>query len=159
MRNIDRKENWMGSTVGVWRTGLKPRLLLLLLLSHFSPVQLFATLWTVSHQAPLSMGFSWQKCWSGKNLSSARGSSPPRDQTPVSCVSCITGRFFTTESPGNTKAIFPKQKSDHITWPLKIPWRVLLCTNKTFHRLLFKAQNTFVPWPQFLLHLFSHFRL
>ena len=35
------------------------------MLSHFSPVQLFATLWTVSHQAPLSMGFSRQKCWSG----------------------------------------------------------------------------------------------
>ena len=27
-------------------------------LSHFSRVRLFATLWTVTHQAPLSMGFS-----------------------------------------------------------------------------------------------------
>ena len=27
--------------------------------------QLFATLWTVAHQAPLSMGFSRQKYWSG----------------------------------------------------------------------------------------------
>ena len=26
-------------------------------LSHFSPVRLFVTLWTVTHQAPLSMGF------------------------------------------------------------------------------------------------------
>ena len=26
------------------------------MLSHFSCVQLFATLWTVAHQAPLSMG-------------------------------------------------------------------------------------------------------
>ena len=32
-------------------------------LSHFSCVQLFATLWTV-HQAPLSMGFSRQEYWS-----------------------------------------------------------------------------------------------
>ena len=30
------------------------------ILSHFSRVQLFATLWTIAHQAPLSMGFSRQ---------------------------------------------------------------------------------------------------
>ena len=35
------------------------------LLSCFSRVQLFATLWTVAHQAPLSMGFSRQEYWSG----------------------------------------------------------------------------------------------
>ena len=32
------------------------------LLSH---VQLFATLWTVVHRAPLSMGFFGQEYWSG----------------------------------------------------------------------------------------------
>ena len=30
-----------------------------------SRVQLFTTLWTVAHQAPLSMGFSRQEYWSG----------------------------------------------------------------------------------------------
>ena len=34
-------------------------------LSHFSRVWLFATPWTVAHQAPLSMGFSRQEYWSG----------------------------------------------------------------------------------------------
>ena len=34
-------------------------------LSHFSHVWLFATLWTVAHQTPLSMGFSRQEYWSG----------------------------------------------------------------------------------------------
>ena len=34
-------------------------------LSRFSHVQLFATLWTVAHQASLSMGFSRQEYWSG----------------------------------------------------------------------------------------------
>ena len=29
-----------------------------------SRVQLFATLWTVAHEAPLSMGFSRQEYWS-----------------------------------------------------------------------------------------------
>ena len=33
--------------------------------SHFSCVQLFATLWTVTPQSPLSMGFSRQEYWSG----------------------------------------------------------------------------------------------
>ena len=31
------------------------------MLSHFSCFQLFATLWTVAHQAPLSKGFSRQE--------------------------------------------------------------------------------------------------
>ena len=34
-------------------------------LGHFSCVWLFVTLWTVAHQAPLSMGFSRQEYWSG----------------------------------------------------------------------------------------------
>ena len=33
-------------------------------LSHVSHVWLFATLWTVAHETPLSMGFSRQKYWS-----------------------------------------------------------------------------------------------
>ena len=32
--------------------------------SRFSHVRFFATLWTVTHQAPLSMGFSRQEYWS-----------------------------------------------------------------------------------------------
>ena len=35
------------------------------MLSRFSRVRLFATLWTVARQAPLSMGFSRQEYWSG----------------------------------------------------------------------------------------------
>jgi len=38
-------------------------------LSH---VQLFATPWTVIYQAPLSMGFSRQECWSGLPFPSPR---------------------------------------------------------------------------------------
>ena len=39
------------------------------LLSH---VQLFATLWTLARQAPLSMGFSRQEHWSGLPFPSPR---------------------------------------------------------------------------------------
>ena len=34
-------------------------------LSHFSCVWLFVTLWTIACQAPLSMGLSRKECWSG----------------------------------------------------------------------------------------------
>ena len=35
------------------------------MLSCFSRVQLLATLWSIAHQAPLSMGFSKQEHWYG----------------------------------------------------------------------------------------------
>ena len=35
------------------------------MLSHFSRVRFFATPWTVARQAPLSVEFSRQECWSG----------------------------------------------------------------------------------------------
>ena len=38
---------------------------LLLLLRHFSHVQLCATPQTAAHQAPLSLGFSGQEHWTG----------------------------------------------------------------------------------------------
>ena len=34
-------------------------------MKSLSRVRLFATPWTVAHQAPLSMGFSWQEYWCG----------------------------------------------------------------------------------------------
>ena len=46
--------------------GINPRVLLCYaVLSHFSCVRLFVTLWTIAHQAPLSIGFSRQEHWSG----------------------------------------------------------------------------------------------
>ena len=56
-----------------------------------SRVQLFATLWTVAHQAPLSIFQARILEWVA--ISSSRGSSWPRDGT---CVSCMAGGFFTT---------------------------------------------------------------
>ena len=44
-------------------------------LSLFSHAQLLVTLWTIAHQAPLSMGFSRQEYWSELAMSSSRGSS------------------------------------------------------------------------------------
>ena len=53
------------------------KLVLLLLLSHFSHVRLCATLWTRAHQALLSMGFSRQEYWSGLPCPPPKGLSKP----------------------------------------------------------------------------------
>ena len=61
-----------------------------------SRVRLFATLWTVALQAPLSMGFPRQEYWSGLPCP------PPRDLPnpgiePMSFMSpALAGWFFTT---------------------------------------------------------------
>ena len=68
------------------------------MLSHFSHVQLFVTLWTVACQAPLSMGFSRQEYWSGLPCP------PPGDLLdpgikPMSSMSLVlAGKFFTTSA-------------------------------------------------------------
>ena len=63
-------------------------------LSH---VQLFATLGTVAHQAPLSMGFSGQECWPFPSP----GDLPDPGIKPASPVSpALADGFFTTVPPG-----------------------------------------------------------
>ena len=47
------------------------------MLSCFSRVQLFVTLWTVAHQAPLSIGFSGQEYWCGLPFPSPSGHPDP----------------------------------------------------------------------------------
>ena len=76
-------------------------------LSHFSRVQLFATLWTAAHQAPLPMGFSRQESWSGLPFPSP-GHLPNPGTEPASLMSpALTGAFFTSsaiwEDPGSIK--------------------------------------------------------
>ena len=87
----------------IWKKyNMKPLLLKYLsvcacMLSHFSCVWLSAVLWTVACQAPLSMGFSKARTLEWVAMPSSRGSSGPRDWTHgVSCIFCITDRFFTT---------------------------------------------------------------
>ena len=58
---------------------------------------LFANLWTVAHQASLSMGFSRQECWSGLSFPSL-GDLPHPQVKPTSLT--LAGGLFTTEPPG-----------------------------------------------------------
>ena len=57
--------NTSPSERGIFITSLLPVTMRVFVLSHFSHVRLFATLWTLAHQVPLSMGFSRQEYWSG----------------------------------------------------------------------------------------------
>ena len=65
------------------------------MLSHFSYVQLFTPLWTVAHQAPLSIGFSRQELleWVAM-LSLLQGIFQIQGSTCTSYVSCIGRRVL-----------------------------------------------------------------
>ena len=68
--------------------------------SHFSRIQLFSTIWTVAHQAPLCMGFSRQEYWSGLPCPPP-GDLPDSGIKPVSLTSsALAGGFFTTRTTG-----------------------------------------------------------
>ena len=62
-----------------------------------SCVQLFATPWTVAHQAPLSMGFSGQEYWSGLPFLSP-GNLPDPGTEPRSPT--LQAGALTSEPPG-----------------------------------------------------------
>ena len=67
-----------------YQTGSLMRYVVVWLLSH---VWLFATPWTIVHQAPPSMEFSRQEYRSGwVTISFSRGSSRPRNWTHISCI-------------------------------------------------------------------------
>ena len=65
-----------------------------------SRVQLFGTTWTTAHQAPLSMGFSFQEYQSGLPFPSPGDLPEPRIK-PMSPA--LVGRFFTTKPKGTLK--------------------------------------------------------
>ena len=70
------------------------------LLSCFSHAQLFVTLWTIAHQAPLSKGFSRQGHWSGLSFPSAGDLPNPgiKPRSPAMQVDSLP-----TEPPGKPK--------------------------------------------------------
>ena len=56
------------------------------MVSHFSRVWLFVTLWTVARQPPLVLGILQARILEGVAMPFSRGSSQSRDQTQVSCI-------------------------------------------------------------------------
>ena len=67
-------------------------------LCGFSCVELFASLWTVAHVAPLFLGFCRQEYWSGLPCPPP-GDLPNSGIEPTSPASpALAGRFFTTRA-------------------------------------------------------------
>ena len=80
-----------------------------LMLSHFSCVCLFGTLWTVAHRVPLSMGFSRQEYWNGFPFPSLGDLPNPGIESTSFMSPALAGRFFITKVPG---------KPNHLTYLL-----------------------------------------
>ena len=68
---------------------------------YLSSVWLFATPWTVAHQAPLSMGFCRQQYWRGCHFL-LQGIFPTQGLNSEPSSPALSGRFFTTELPGSS---------------------------------------------------------
>ena len=78
-------------------------MLLLLLLSCFSSVQLYVTPEMAAHQAPLALGFSRQEYWNWLPFPSPRDLPNPETE-PV--YPALAGAFFTAEPPRKPKRFF-----------------------------------------------------
>ena len=86
-------------------------------MKSLSPVQLFATPWTVAYQASLSMGFSRQEYWSGLPR-------PLVAQTTLEWSLCRIGGWVPMSvhrsglAPGAKTSVFPAEP----LWPWGQPW-------------------------------------
>ena len=92
-------------------------------LSRFSHIRLCAILWTVASQAPLSMGFSRQKYWSGL-WCPPPGYLPNSEIKPMSSALAVS--FFTTGLPWwlrQWSVCLQWGRTGFNPWVGKIPWR------------------------------------
>ena len=72
-----------------------------LILAHAQVISVVSnseTLWTVAHQAPLTMGFSRQEYWSGLPCPPPGGLSNPEIGLTSLLSPALAGRFFTTRA-------------------------------------------------------------
>ena len=72
------------------------------MLSNFSHVWLFATLWTVARQAPLSVEFSRQEYWSGFPCPPPGDLPDPGIELASLMSLALAGRFFITSTTWET---------------------------------------------------------
>ena len=68
------------------------------MLSHYRCVWLFAALWTIAHQAPLSMGLSRQEYWSGLPFPSPGDLPDPGIEPEFLTSAALADRSFTTSA-------------------------------------------------------------
>ena len=84
-----------------------------------SSVRLFATPWTIAYQAPPSMGFSRQECWSGLPFPSP-GDLPDLGIKPRSPT--LQADALLSEPPGKCGSI--QLSSLSLVWHFVTPWTI-----------------------------------
>ena len=102
------------------------------MLSCFSHVQLFATLWTVAHKAPLSMGFPSQEYWSGLPC-------PPPGDLPDQGLNSYLLRLLDWHV--NSLPVAP-HSCDYLLVRLKVSWGWRVCKWESMD----KHQVLRIPW-------------
>ena len=83
-------------------------------------VCMLSCLWTVAHQAPLSMEFSKQECWRGL-LSPPPGNLPDPGIEPATLASpALAGGLFTTSAMWETSLIAEHCNFNKLFWKVNI---------------------------------------
>ena len=117
----------------------------LCMLSCFDHVWLFATLWTIADQAPLSMGFSRQEYYSGLPCPSP-GDCPYSEIQAVSLgPPALADRFFTTTSNWEAHTVVQFSSVAQLCLTLCDP---MDCSTSGFpvHHQLLEFTQTHVHW-------------
>ena len=133
------------------------------MLSHFSRIRLFVTLWTVACQAPLSMGFSRQEYWSGLPFPSPGdlpdpGIKPRSPELPADSLPTEPPRKLMLEVESHvflhlltwvnrtTRTLWSKK-----TWESHMPWngtvggQVFVFHSGLYHTLVCKQSSSVQP--------------
>ena len=82
---------------------------LIYVLSHFSPIGFFATLWTVARQASLSAEFSREEYWSGLHFL-LQGIFPTQGSNPCLMSPGLAAGFFTTNTTWEARSYLQMSK-------------------------------------------------
>ena len=88
--------------------------ILLYLLSHFSHVPLFVTLWTIAWQVPLSMGFSRQEYWSGLSCPSPGDLPNPGIEPEFSSAPAFQGDVLSLSHQGSPSSLYSSYQIQEI---------------------------------------------
>ena len=84
------------------------------MLSCFSRVRLFVTLWSVAHQPSMFMGFSRQEYWRGCHFLLQEVFPTLGPNLRLLCLLAMAGRLFTTSTTWETVSSIPSVYSLHI---------------------------------------------
>ena len=114
----------------------------------FSPVRLFATPWTVAHQAPLSVEFSRQEYWSGFPFPSPRNLPDPGIEPGLPELQVDS---LPSEPPG-IGCLVPKRISRNSYFPPTVLRDLILCNpmyrslpGSSVHELLQARMLEWIP--------------